>query len=185
MTRISIVDEEESFSDSTTASCNTTDCIESAIEDESGPEISLQKYQEEQIQDEAARDFYHYCRYYYQFINQAEDDDDDELEQEEALSRKRDQQDSEFREKLAASVLSILIRLATQADRNSVQNQGSMNEKSDLRPKFAILKHKPEVLVSTSTTGSAKSAGQTPDWYFNIPDSLNPFPDFGPKNSEG
>lgn len=186
MTRISVVDEEESFSDdSTTASCNTTDQIESAIEDENEEDL-LRKFQEDQIQSENAQEFYNYCRYYQQFIIQAEDDDDDELEQVRVDNEEKERKGQNFRRQLAASVLTILLRLADTQIQRQTAGQASTDENLDLRPNLAILRHKPEVLSLQLETGSPAETDQineTPEWYFNMPDTLTPFPDFASRNA--
>ena len=57
-------------------------------------------------------------------------------------------------------------------------------EQNDLRPKFPLLKHKPSSLGNSSSsadTPKQKVYPKTPDWFFNIPNSRSPFPDFGTK----
>lgn len=70
----------------------------------------------------------------------------------------------------------------------------------DLRPNFAILKHKTEDCNSSSSDNCNRAARETlssrrgnnqdnpnkifpktPDWFFNIPDTRSPFPTFGSK----
>lgn len=88
--------------------------------------------------------------------------------------------------------------------RNDSQNQPQTTEPikkagdifnygdDDLRPKFAILKHKDNILhLSTSThlnlrissDSSVKNQppAKTPSWFFNIPTTRTPFPDFESK----
>lgn len=81
---------------------------------------------------------------------------------------------------------------------SSVRNLTIGHEQDyDLRPNFAILKHKTEHLrpssgpndnnnssspLSTQVDNSNKRVyPRTPDWFFNIPDTRSPFPDFGSK----
>lgn len=61
----------------------------------------------------------------------------------------------------------------------------------DLRPKFAILKHKSEILtqlttkeIELSSTNVARPQAAlaiTPAWFFNIPTTRSPFPEFESK----
>lgn len=187
MTRIDIVEEEESFSDSTTASCNTTDEVQSAIENDSSDiiESALRRFQEEQLENEAAQDYYSYCRYYYRHIDLAEEDDDDEVN---GVADREEKGDTEkvFRQNLATTVLSYILAFTKQLNCARSNDQGPMTNDLELRPKFSILKHTPETLDSskTSNAGSTGRTKQTPEWYFNIPDTLTPFPDFGAKNMD-
>lgn len=58
-------------------------------------------------------------------------------------------------------------------------------EDYDLRPKFAALKHKPEFLISTNSSLNSHATSRiTPSWFFNIPTTRSPFPDFGSKLPE-
>jgi hypothetical protein len=58
-------------------------------------------------------------------------------------------------------------------------DDASHDENYDLRPKFAILKHKTEILTSNRENQSApRTYPKTPDWFFNIPDTRSPFPNF-------
>lgn len=55
----------------------------------------------------------------------------------------------------------------------------------DLRPKFATLKHRPEFIQQKDALSDARhQAATTPAWFFNIPDTRSPFPDFGTKLPE-
>lgn len=90
--------------------------------------------------------------------------------------------------------------------RNNSQNQPNLTEANkkannnaiyeygddDLRPKFAILKHRTEILhsstathlnIRTSDSSPAKNQplAKTPSWFFNIPTTRTPFPDFESK----
>lgn len=55
----------------------------------------------------------------------------------------------------------------------------------DLRPKFAILKHKAEVLHPSTAVhlniGPNRPQAKTPSWFFNIPTTRSPFPYFESK----
>lgn len=58
------------------------------------------------------------------------------------------------------------------------------SEDFDLRPKFAILKHKPEFIEQKDALSEARqkqSSPTTPAWFFNIPTTKSPFTDFGNK----
>lgn len=56
------------------------------------------------------------------------------------------------------------------------------NDSFNLRPKFAIIKHKTEVLrQQTTNQHSNEHTATTPAWFFNIPSTRSPFPDFGSK----
>lgn len=61
----------------------------------------------------------------------------------------------------------------------------------DLRPKFAIIKHKSEILNQTTQESATRLADRaqspqaiTPAWFFNIPTIRTPFLDFGRDLSE-
>lgn len=80
---------------------------------------------------------------------------------------------------------------------NSASNQDQyQGQEYDLRPKFAILKHKPDII--NQTLPSAKNlnhqqrleqqqqykqqhSAPTPAWFFNIPTTKSPFPYFESK----
>lgn len=58
----------------------------------------------------------------------------------------------------------------------------------DLRPKFGIFKHKTEIInqktihqTQFEVSTSAKQKPITPSWFFNIPNTRSPFPDFESK----
>lgn len=70
------------------------------------------------------------------------------------------------------------------------QQNSHNDDKYDLRPKFAILKHKSELLnaqqvsaLPNSNNHRRRAYPKTPDWFFNIPTTRSPFPDFGSKLS--
>lgn len=67
------------------------------------------------------------------------------------------------------------------ARRLTADGQSSHEDDYDLRPKFAILKHKTELLTGNSGEQHSiapRSYPKTPDWFFNIPDTRSPFPNF-------
>lgn len=77
----------------------------------------------------------------------------------------------------------------------SAANRLTIAKDYDLRPKFAILKHKAEILKSshsstTTTTPSdqenktQRTYPKTPDWFFNIPTTRSPFPSFATQSSD-
>lgn len=177
MTRIDIIDEEESFSDSSTASCITTDEVDSVIENENFVETSLRRFQEEQLDYEAALDYYRYCQYYYKHNNligdEHDDNDDASTLNQEDLYEEQEIKEREFRRELVASVLSYILELRKKQDssHDKPSTDSDLNSHNiELRPKFSILK--PKVDNVTPNSNSSK----TPDWYLNIPDTLTPFP---------
>lgn len=65
-----------------------------------------------------------------------------------------------------------------ESNKNSKQNQQG---EFDLRPNFAILKHKSETLeqkliLSKQEPANIHQKTETPRWFFNIPDVRTPFP---------
>lgn len=52
----------------------------------------------------------------------------------------------------------------------------------DLRPKFAILRHRPQLTQRKDASSDARQqTAVTPAWFFNIPTTRSPFPEFGSK----
>lgn len=68
-----------------------------------------------------------------------------------------------------------------------IENRSQSDDDYDLRPKFAILKHNAELLhnnsssLSSDQTRSGRTCAKTPAWFFNIPTTRSPFPDFESK----
>lgn len=60
-------------------------------------------------------------------------------------------------------------------------------EHYDLRPKFAILKHKTEHLTGNNQDArrtTERAYPKTPEWFFNIPDTRTPFTNFESRLSD-
>lgn len=71
--------------------------------------------------------------------------------------------------------------LPKQNSRKQTSGDGQANDDDSysLRPKFAIFKHKTEVLrQQTTNKKSNEQRATTPSWFFNIPTTRSPFPDF-------
>lgn len=72
-----------------------------------------------------------------------------------------------------------------QAQVTSQVNKNFKYGDEDLRPKFAILKHKAEVLHPSTAAhlnvGTNRPQAETPSWFFNIPTTRSPFPYFESK----
>lgn len=67
---------------------------------------------------------------------------------------------------------------------SSPSTNALLSNDHDLRPKFAILRHKSEYINQSlrypSSDGTTHhQTAPTPSWFFNIPTTRSPFPDFG------
>lgn len=82
-----------------------------------------------------------------------------------------DENDQTNRQPVANSILALA---------SAANCQLTRQDNYDLRPKFAILKHKSEILntSSSSVDNTKRTYPKTPDWFFNIPTTRSPFPDF-------
>lgn len=79
------------------------------------------------------------------------------------------------------------LKLATAAYEAAAGKTRCSDDHDDLRPKFAIIKHKTEILRQQTTNNNHSCSNinerkaTTPAWFFNIPNVRSPFPDFGSK----
>jgi len=194
MTRIDLLEdeEEELFSDNS-ASCNTTDEVEESpaeADKETGESDLIAAFHQEQIDFEAAEEYYRYCQYYHRHVNPADENnyDTDDHYQDDSIDSELNQSEERRRQQLVASVLSYIYRLVDTMKDNQNNSIVHDSERSnlELRPKFAILKHRPEILHSSNSDSSRNrdTNKRTPEWYLNMPDTLTPFPDFSSKVDE-
>lgn len=73
-------------------------------------------------------------------------------------------------------------------NKQTLRNKQTICLDYDLRPKFGVFKHKTEIInqktinqAQSSLTSAKQEKAITPSWFFNIPNTRSPFPDFGSK----
>lgn len=147
----------EPDSDQFSSSTEPSEEHSGAEREEENP-IAIVQQQQQQRQAEA---------YYYQVHDSYQTDcyDSDEADQYESSPRPLEDSVYEF---------------ALSSARRLTADGCNHDDDYDLRPKFAILKHKTELLSGNSgdQRSAPRSYPKTPDWFFNIPDTRSPFPNF-------
>lgn len=117
-------------------------------------------------------------------VNSLDDDDEANSVLSNAIRRQEDEEN--YDADLSSSSSSSCSSSCSASTKRSVKRSRRLSslivkrDNFDLRPKFAILKHRPEFIQQKddrSEYRQQRALASTPAWFFNIPNTRSPFPE--------